>query len=175
MDWLEAHIDHVGSECLIWPFSCSRGYPQISISQKVQKASRVMCERANGPPPTPKHEAAHSCGRGHQGCIHPQHLSWKTRTENQQDRTKHGTAGRGQARHLKWKLTPEDVTTIRAIGGLVTKEELGRRFNVTPSNIAKILSRKTWRTDGEYTKVGFAVKPRVRHGHGEQPHPEEKS
>ena len=159
--WIRAHVGYDGDECLIWPLSRSRGYAQVGINGKLLKASRVMCEMAKGPPPTPKHEAAHSCGRGKDGCMNPKHLSWKTRAQNQQDRRLHGTQGRGpnmNARRIGYKLTPKLVAEIREIGDGMSKEGLGRRFGVTPSCIAKVLSRKTWPTDG-YSPRGFAVTP----------------
>ena len=162
LDWLIAHVGHDSEECLIWPFSRSRGYAQVSVNRKIKKASRIMCEKVHGPPPTPKHEAAHSCGCGHLGCINPKHLSWKTRSENQQDRRKHGTHGRGanmRTRRIGFKLNPELVAEIRTIGNTVSKEELGRRYGVTPSNIAKILSRKSWWIDGKRTPRGWALPP----------------
>lgn len=144
IQWLRAHVGHVGADCLQWPFSTSRGHANLSLNGKVLKACRLMCEFAHGNPPTPKHEAAHSCGRGHLGCINPQHLSWKTRTENQHDRREHGTAGKAGWSHVRYKLTIEQVAEIRAIGPSKTKEELGRIFNVTPANIAKILRGESW-------------------------------
>ena len=91
--WLESHVRHEGGECLTWPFSRSGGgYGNVWLNKKVKLAHRVMCERAHGPPSTPIHDAAHSCGKGHEGCCNPKHLSWKTKKENQADRRLHGTA-----------------------------------------------------------------------------------
>lgn len=144
IQWLRAHVEHVGLDCLQWPFSTSRGHADLSLNGKTIKACPLMCKLAHGEPPTPSHEAAHSCGRGHMGCINPQHLSWKTRTENQRDRQAHGTAGKAGWSHVRYKLTPKQVIEIRAIGPSKTKEELGRMFSVTPANIAKILRRESW-------------------------------
>jgi hypothetical protein len=91
MAWLLAHVDYRHDDCLKWPFSRdNHGYGQLGHEGKVFKAHRKMCELKNGAVPSPDHEAAHSCNRGHQGCINPNHLSWKTRSANQQDRTGHG-------------------------------------------------------------------------------------
>jgi hypothetical protein len=165
MDWIMAHLNEPDGPCLIWPFCRSRGSAVLGMrGLPTTKAPRIMCELVNGPPPTPKHEAAHSCGCGHLGCMHPKHLSWKTRAENQQDRRKHGTHGRGpnmNARRIVYKLNPQKVAEIRAIGDSMSKEELGRRYGVTPSNIAKILRRESW-PSGDYSPRGFAVTPRRR-------------
>jgi hypothetical protein len=56
-----------------------------------ERATRVMCKLAHGPAPTPKHHAAHSCGKGHEACINPKHLRWATPRENAADAKLHGT------------------------------------------------------------------------------------
>lgn len=94
-----------GDECLIWPFSKDRkGYGQVRFAGKLHIVSRLACQEANGPPPTPKHEAAHSCGNGHLACATKRHLSWKTRTENMADKVMHGTSMRG------WSYAPKGGT-----------------------------------------------------------------
>lgn len=166
LDWIKAHVNEPEGPCLIWPFARSRGYANIKIAGiKTGKACRVMCEMAHGPAPSPKHEAGHSCGCGKDGCIHPKHLSWKTRSENQRERRLHGTHGLGinmRARRIAYKLNPEKVAEIRAIGDSMTKEDIGRRYGITPANVGKILRRETWPT-GDYSPRGFAVVP-YRHG-----------
>jgi len=74
--WLKERVAYDGEECLIWPFSGNhQGYGHLGYFGKVVKAHRLMCILAHGEPPTPEHHAAHSCGRGHLGCVHPGHLS----------------------------------------------------------------------------------------------------
>src|SRR5215471_14726746 len=95
LEWIQERVGHAGDDCLQWPFSrSSSGYGILFHEGKVVYAHRTMCELANGKPPTPKHHASHSCGRGHLGCVNPRHLEWKTAAENQQDRRKHGTWSR---------------------------------------------------------------------------------
>jgi len=143
MAWLLAHLDYRYDDCLKWPFSRdSHGYGQLGHEGKVFKAHRKMCEMKNGPAPSPDHEAAHSCNRGHQGCINPNHLSWKTRSANQQDRT--DAYNLGCPRH---KLTEEDVTKIRALFATETSADIARRYDVTPGLISKIKNGKL-RTEG---------------------------
>jgi hypothetical protein len=109
--WLRAHINHDGKECLIWPYSRNhQGYGQAARLGKIIKANRLMCILAHGDPPTPKHHAAHSCGNGHLGCVHPRHFSWKTPQENRMESNKHGT---GYGRKGKKELRPEVVLRIR--------------------------------------------------------------
>lgn len=104
--WLKAHVAHVGEECLIWPNSTNhQGYGQVGFYGKVVKAHRLMCILAHGDPPTPGHHAAHSCGNGHGGCVHPKHLSWKTPTQNRLE-ARRCPAGRH-------RIKPEIVQQIR--------------------------------------------------------------
>ncbi len=143
MAWLLAHVDYRYDDCLKWPFSRdSHGYGQLGHEGKVFKAHRKLCELKHGPAPSPDHEAAHSCGRGHQGCINPNHLSWKTRSANQQDRT--DSYGAGAPRH---KLTEEDVFEIRKLFETETNLTIATRFDVTPGLISKIKNGKLWQED----------------------------
>src|SRR5437879_1542174 len=90
MAWIVAHVNYQGDDCLPWPFSRLNGYGRGGHNGTPFYANRMMCEKAHGPPPTPEHEAAHSCGNGPQGCTNPRHLSWKTPSANQLDRAEHG-------------------------------------------------------------------------------------
>lgn len=91
--WLaEVALPYSGDECLIWPFARQKdGYPVISHEGRAYGAHRRLCELVNGPPPTPQHQAAHGCGKGHLGCITNRHLRWATPAENCADKVIHGT------------------------------------------------------------------------------------
>lgn len=107
--WLKDHVNHAGDDCLIWPWSRNhQGYGQLGYNGKVLKAHRVMCTLVHGEAPTENHDAAHSCGRGHDACVHPKHLSWKTPRENRLEANTHGT-GHGRKRK---QLAPEVVRQI---------------------------------------------------------------
>ena len=142
--WIAEHAAYEGDECLKWPFEIGRyGYGTVKADGKKRVASRVMCEAAHGPPPTPDHQAAHSCGKGHEACMNPQHLSWKTRVENVADAIVHGTWNHGESVPSA-KLTAEDVREIRRLGGSTKQEDIASAFGVGPSNISRILARKHW-------------------------------
>ena len=133
-----------GDECLLWPFSRnSAGYPKIKRGGKSYLVSRIVCEKANGPAPTPQHEAAHSCGHGDRGCLTKKHLSWKTRAENESDKVGHGTSPHGK-RPGNSRLSESDVRRILADGGRTKQRELAARFGVSQTSIANVLLRKTW-------------------------------
>lgn len=133
-----------GEYCLIWPFGrYPSGYGFMHSPDGTDRVSRAVCEEVNGPPPTDKHQAAHSCGHGHLGCVTKRHLSWKTPLLNQLDRVAHGTNLEG-SRHPMAKLSDDDVSQIRSIGEKVTRRELAARFGVSRTMISNILLGKNW-------------------------------
>jgi hypothetical protein len=101
-----------------------------------------MCEHRHGPAPTPGHQAAHTCGNGHNGCVNPWHLNWKTPAENQCER--YQQQGRIMPRQ---RLTPEQVDEIRSLKDRERVVEIARRFQVTEANIRQIQSGKIWRAE----------------------------
>lgn len=142
--WLLAHTQHSGDDCLIWPFHRSdQGYGQIREGNRQLPAHRVMCTLVNGPPPTEFHEAAHNCGNGHEGCCHPKHLRWATGAENQADRLIHGTDSRG-TKNYHSVLCEADVLEIRRLEGVFSHQELAGQYNVHKSSINDILNGRTW-------------------------------
>lgn len=90
-------IPYSGDSCLIWPYARSgAGYGTIKEDGRMQIVSRLVCVEEHGPPPTPEHHAAHSCGNGHLGCVNPTHLSWKTPVENAADAAMHRATKQGR-------------------------------------------------------------------------------
>jgi len=142
--WLRDHIDYAGTDCLIWPFSRCNGYAHLGHLGKMHYGHRMMCEMVHGPAPSRKHEASHSCGRGHLGCVNPRHISWKTKSENQRDRAKHGTKNTWAWRG---KLTERQAKRIRELRGQYKQRELAEMFGVSRSNISLIQNGKHWRPD----------------------------
>jgi len=142
--FLREHIAFDGAECLLWPFSRDQdGYGQFGHEGKVKKPHRWMCEEVNGPPPTSEHQAAHECGNGEGGCIHPKHLSWKTPLENSRDKILHGTTNTGCGRRRN-KLTPEQVSEIRKIDTVAGQFDAAKRYGVSASMVRKIIYGKAW-------------------------------
>lgn len=132
--WLREHVTYDGSECLIWPWTRDgQGRGAVGINGKLQRAHRVMCELVHGPAPTPEHHAAHSCGNGHIACVHPKHVSWKTKEENAQDRVQHGRNAGNSAGHFT-KFTPRDLMRLK--DGIRAKrrvKDLAAEFGVARS------------------------------------------
>ena len=141
--WLEEHKKYEGEDCLIWPFSVSHhGRGQATINGQGMSAPRAMCLLAHGEPPTDEHQAAHSCGNGHLGCMSPKHLRWATVQENEADKIQHGTLRRGEQINTA-KLTREKVLFIRANPN-ISGVDLANMFKVTPAAISSIRGRKNW-------------------------------
>jgi hypothetical protein len=142
MQFLESTFMHFEDGCIIWPFG--RGYGKVWNGDHMVWVHPIVCERFNGKRPTPKHEAAHSCGNGHGGCINGYHLRWATRKENQADRINHGTALRGE-QVASARLTESDVRSIRNLAPTETRRKIARRFGVDRKTIGKIIHRQRWK------------------------------
>lgn len=144
IDWLIGHVLYDGDDCLAWPYGKDgKGRGSIYLDGRNLIAPREMCRRAYGEPPTRKHHAAHSCGKGHEGCINPKHLSWKTPLENRHDMVRHGTLLQGQD-HPGARLTEAQIKEIRSLKGKTGPTELAKRFGVLKGSIANIFSGKSW-------------------------------
>lgn len=141
---LSGDIELPAAMCLTWPYSRSdSGYGGLKVGRTYQYAHRVICEAVNGPPPSHQHEAAHSCGKGHLGCIDPRHLAWKTHAENHADCDTHGTRYRGDA-HTNSKLKAADIPIIRQMATIETQTSIARSFGVSVSTINDVMKGKTW-------------------------------
>lgn len=134
-----------GEGCLTWPYArTSAGYGHLAIDGRHTLVSRVVCERKHGPAPEGRFYAAHSCGLGHEGCVAPWHISWKTPTENAADKIAHGTHLTGDTCPAS-KLTSAQVAEIRAMRGTATQQQIGARFGVGQPNISAIFRGRSWR------------------------------
>lgn len=144
MAWIEDHLSYAGDECIAWPFTKSKeGYGRIWAYGRMYPSYRLMCELAHGGPENPDLQAAHSCGNGRFGCMNPKHLRWATRAENEADKKKHGTVGRG-AKNPAAKLSDFDVEAIREIAPYATQATLCRHYGISSTQISRIVNGKRW-------------------------------
>jgi hypothetical protein len=137
--WLAQNLDHADKEfCLIFPFPLATcGYGQITDGHIPH---RLMCEHRHGPAPTEAHQAAHSCGKGHLGCVNQWHLNWRTPAENQVERYEQsGLVSRA-------KLTRDQVDEILEARGREVPKWTAQRFGVSEANIRQLQAGKTWKT-----------------------------
>lgn len=139
----ETVISFSGDQCLIWPFNrAGDGYGRLRLGRRHERVPRLVCEAVYGPPPTPQHEAAHSCGNGHAGCCNPGHLRWATHTENMADRSRHGSLSR--EKNGRSKLTEAKVCQIRSLSGKHTQNAIASMFGVSQATIQRVLSGANW-------------------------------
>lgn len=146
LEWIKnVAMDCDSEDCLDWPFSKDvNGYGVIFISGKRSGAHRVVCEMKHGSPPSEVHQAAHRCGMGHFGCVNPSHVSWKTRSENEQDKADHGTKANG-SRNGASKLSDNEVKKIRQFYGSKSRLDLSRMFGVSEWTIGQIQKGHSWK------------------------------
>lgn len=130
-------------DCILWPYTRNQGgYAVIDSGPRRTTVSRYMCELAYGEPPTPEHEAAHSCGN--RACVNKKHLRWATITENHDDKRLHGTMVMGEASNLA-KLTEADIRLIRLLRPTMRVKDLAERFQCSRAMIWLICTNKAWR------------------------------
>jgi hypothetical protein len=141
----EVVMAYDGDDCLIWPYSTNNGYGQLRWNGRPVIVSRLVCELTHGPAPDQRDNAAHSCGKGHEGCVAKKHLRWKSPADNEADKRIHGTwdARRGGA-----KLTWPDVRRIRSIATAEPKmphAHIAAMFGVERRAVNKVVKGETWR------------------------------
>lgn len=140
----EAAFLYDGNECLLWPYGVdNKGVARVWNGSRMEPAARIVCSHANGPPPSYMHEAAHSCGNGHIGCISKKHLRWKTHSENMAEMVEHGRSTRGE-RSKSAKLTLDQVEDIRVRRGTILQREMADEFGVANTTICKIQIGQRW-------------------------------
>lgn len=144
----EVVLTYAGDDCLIWPFHRmkKKGYCQFHYGGSMRLVHRVAYEVISGEPIPKGLEVAHSCGKGHLGCVSPKHLSLKTRLQNIHDKFAHGTMTMGEK---VWKatLTEDDVREIRALrqSSGMQYQKIAEKYGVTDSCIRAICHRKNWK------------------------------
>lgn len=146
LKWLDDHKEYDGDDCLMWPFSRSRvtGFGTLTVKGRSHRAHRLMCELAHGSAPEDNLHAAHSCGKGHLGCVNPKHLRWATPIENAADKVEHGTAPRGTTNGHS-RLNEADVLSIRRqAGDGVAQRLIAEKFGITRAAVSAIVVRRNW-------------------------------
>lgn len=144
--WMLDHATYSGDSCLRWPFAYYRnGYGSVyDFDGRHTVASRLMCRIVHGDPPDDNWDCAHTCGKGHEGCVNPNHLLWKTRADNHADKLEHGTHDRGE-KSINSKLNEEQVRYIRSMRGKCSQLELAEAFGVSFQNVSDIQLGNRWK------------------------------
>jgi len=156
--WIYEHAKYQGDDCLSWPYQLSRyGYGVVRVDGKSRVASRVMCEIAHGLPTSQSLDAAHSCGNGHKGCMNPNHLSWKTRSQNNADKLAHGTHRQGEAVHSS-KITEAQAEQIILMRGKMKQREIAAALGISANIVRKIHSGTHWKHVADRLGYKFQTK-----------------
>jgi len=141
LKFLESLAEMEADGCIEWPFGMnSNGYGEAIVGGKRTTAHRAALTISSGPPPSSLHVAAHgSCHNT--ACVNPLHLSWKTASENANDRWRDGTMVYGEDANAT-KLSQEDVQSIcldERSGSVIASQ-----YGVTRGAIYAIKTGETW-------------------------------
>jgi len=95
-----------------------------------------------GPKPVDM-ESCHNDGNKSNNAL--SNLRYDTQSGNYADRHKHGTASTGVS-NGRCKLTEQEVRRIRAMRGVVSTVELGKKYRIVSSVVSAIQRREIWRS-----------------------------
>jgi len=148
LKWINDNANYLGKNCIAWPFHLNwNGYGSVKHNSKKRVASRVMCEVAHGLPEHEGLDAAHSCGNGASGCMNPNHLSWKTRTENCADKKLHGTNMQGAAvpSSVITESQAEQIILMAMKNPEMLYKDISKSIQCSSCIVGKVLRGDTWR------------------------------
>lgn len=133
-------------DCILWPYYCDPlGYGKCYDPNKLKAglATRAVCELVYGDPPTPRHQAAHSCRNP--SCVNPHHLRWATPQENANDQIEHGTTTRGEKSHSA-RFTVSEVVAIREryAKGDIYQVDLAAELGLSLHALHEMLTGESW-------------------------------
>lgn len=147
---------HLGRVLIQW--MANSGYYQVRLYRNGESSSllvnRLVCLAFHGKPPTSKHHASHKDGtrtNNRKG-----NLRWKTASENNMERHRHGTMLTGDrhpskywpesvlrgSKHGNAKFDESDIVKIRR--DKRTSTAISKEYKVHLSTICKIRNRKFW-------------------------------
>lgn len=123
------------------------GYLTVNLvlngdQKKTRKIHRLVAMSFCGDPPSPAHQVAHTDGVKTNN--HFSNLRWATVAENNRDKQRHGTQGRGV--ELPWtRLSEQQVREIRhcAERGL-SQRAIANIYGISKGNVQFIVHRKIW-------------------------------
>jgi hypothetical protein len=129
-----------------WEWTAGRipsGYGSVYYQEQRQPAHRVAWQLVNGPIP-PGMFVCHHCDNP--PCVRPDHLFLGTPAENSADRNRKGRLNPPRGERSPTRLTTLDVISIRDMRERgASHAQLGRAFGLSPTAIAHICHRRTWR------------------------------
>ena len=126
--------------CYLWHgWTTSAGYARKMVGKKGVLVSRLVLEEAVGPPPTPKHEAAHSTLKGCRGgaCINPVHLRWATHRENFYDRPAEERSERMRKIHATRTLEERSALVRKMVAAQTAEQHRARARKSAETRMAR--------------------------------------
>ena len=84
-------------------------------------------------------------------------ISYKTPTENSADALRHGTRPKGET-HGAAKLTKDQVDEIRTLSGIVSQDQIARKFKIGQTQVSRIVRFRHWRDPSEPEQLRRAGK-----------------
>jgi len=121
-------------------------YPAVKLSVRGQPQQstlvhQLVCKAFHGPKPSARHEVAH--WDGNPTNVRADNLRWALPTENNADKTRHGTHfNDGQ---FKPQLTNEDVREIRRLLETgVSQRRIAEQFGIWQTMVSHIKLGRRW-------------------------------
>ena len=116
LDWCLVERSAWDGQCLVWLGARTSGYAQTFFEGKRRLVTRMILADQLGvgiDDLDPQVHALHSCDRGHDGCVTPEHIHPGTHAENVQESVDHRRHHQSQKTHCKrgHKFTPENTYT----------------------------------------------------------------
>lgn len=140
------YIPEPNSGCWLWLGDVRRSglpYGEFKMNGRTRSAHQVSFELFKGPR-NPSLFVLHSCDNPY--CVNPDHLSQGTIEENQSQMVARGRSLFGE-KNYRAKITERDVIAIRSgdHGQRGYRERMAEKYNLDPSTIGDILTKKIWK------------------------------
>ena len=123
------------------------GYPVINLfvsgARRQAYVHRLVALAFLGVPPAPHYEVNHI--DGDKTNARAGNLEWVEPSANVRHAVRTGLSPSG-SRHVRAKLTPEDVATIRAASGTIRQSELAAHYGVSQATISNVINRHKYAT-----------------------------
>ena len=145
-EFIKDRVSNNENDCWIWNGSKHRqGYGHIRYNGKTALAHRVSWMIYNGGI-SEGIKVCHYCDEP--SCVNPEHLFLGTQLDNVEDCIKKGRFTRNIPKTRRIKLNWEQVHQIKTLHGEgMKRKELEKKFNVSQTCIAKILTGVSWNTN----------------------------